>query len=151
MLDGLTEEQFRWKPESGNWSILEIVGHMLAEETRDFRIRLQLTLDNPNQTWPDYDPEGVVVAERFNERCPQQLLQEFLNEREASIEWLSTLTSAKWSNTFQHKRLGPIQAGDLFVSWVAHDHLHLRQIVKRQFEIINESGTPFNSSYAGNW
>lgn len=62
IVDGVTEPQFRWKPDGDHWSILEILGHMLAEETQDFRVRLKLTLQDPEQPWPDYDPEGVVAA-----------------------------------------------------------------------------------------
>lgn len=151
MVEDLTDEEFRWKPESGNWSILEILGHMLVEETQDFRMRLRLTLADPEQPWPPYDPEGVVIAERFNERCPRQTLQEFLDERVASVEWLHTLTSPDWNKVFEHERIGSIRAGDLFVSWVVHDQLHFRQLVKRRFELINEDAQPFKTSYAGKW
>jgi hypothetical protein len=151
MVNGLTDEQFRWKPRSGNWSVLEILGHLVVEETQDFRIRVKMTLADPNQAWKDYDPEGIVVREKFNERDPQQTLAEFVRERKKSLHWLATLESPDWQLTYQHRRIGPLKAGDLFLSWVAHDQLHVRQIAKRCFEMINEDGRLFETRYAGNW
>jgi hypothetical protein len=33
---GLTDEELRWKPADGAWSVLEVVRHLLDEETGDF-------------------------------------------------------------------------------------------------------------------
>lgn len=145
----LTDEQFRWVPPSGNWSILEILGHMVIEETDDFRKRVQMTLEDAIQTWPDYDPEGIVKKEKFNEKVPREVLDQFLLERKQSLQWLSTLESPDWNSTYQHPRIGPLKAGDLFVSWVVHDQLHVRQIAKRCFELIATDGKEFSTRYAG--
>lgn len=150
LVEDLSDEQFRWKPPSGNWSVLEIIGHMLAEETLDFRPRVKATLEDPTQPWPSYDPEGIVVQERYNQRDPGRLLNEFIEERKASLEWLETLTDPDWERCYQHPKIGPLRAGDLFASWVAHDQLHVRQIAKRCYEMINENCQPYKTAYAGN-
>lgn len=150
LVENLTDEQFRWKPPSGNWSVLEILGHMLAEERFDFRPRVQLTLEDPTQPWPSYDPEGIVAEEKFNEKNPSQILSEFIEERNESLRWLDKLAPADWKQCYQHPRIGPLHAGDLFASWVAHDQLHIRQIAKRYYEMINECSQPFQTDYAGN-
>lgn len=153
MVADLTDEQVRWKPPSGNWSILEILGHLVAEEKFDFRPRVQLTLDDPGQGWPDYDPEGIVVSEKFNLKDPQETLAEFVKERSDSLVWLSGLNEddPDWDLAHQHRRMGPLRAGDLFLSWVAHDQLHVRQIAKRCFELICDDAAQFESRYAGDW
>ena len=61
------------------------------------------------------------------------------------------LENPDWNLTYEHPRIGPLRAGDLFLSWVAHDQLHIRQIAKRCFEMINEDGKQFESRYAGDW
>ena len=48
-------------------------------------------------------------------------------------------------------KIGPIRAGDLLASWAAHDMLHLRQIAKRKFELIQQAGGEFTTDYAGPW
>lgn len=151
MVRDLTDQQVRWKPPSGNWSILEILGHMLAEERLDFRLRFKSTLENPSLQWPSYDPEGIVTAEKFNEKDPEVVLAEFIQERKDSLQWLESLDSPNWDATYHHPRIGPLRAGDLFASWVVHDQLHIRQIAKRCFELLNEDCIPYQTPYAGDW
>ncbi len=121
LVTGLSDAQFRWKPPSGNWSVLEILAHMVVEESDDFRPRVKSTLEDPSRPWPDYDPEGIVVEEKFNEKDPHEVLREFVRERTRSLDWLASLQKPDWSLAYQHPRIGPLRAGDLFVSWVAHD------------------------------
>lgn len=45
-------EQARWKPSPAKWSILEVINHLYDEEREDFRQRLGLVLNNPEETWP---------------------------------------------------------------------------------------------------
>lgn len=150
LVSDLTEDQFRWKPGTGNWSILEILGHMLEEERHDFPLRFQMTLDDPNQPWPSYDPEGVIAQAKYNEKEPQLILDAFLDERRQKLAWLNQLSEPEWDRTYVHPSIGPLRAGDLFLSWVAHDQLHVRQIAKRCYEMINQDGAPYQSDYAGN-
>ena len=64
LLQGVAEEQTRWKPTSEEWSILEVINHLYDEEREDFRTRLDLLLHHPGQPWPEIDPEGWVVERR---------------------------------------------------------------------------------------
>ena len=57
----------RWKPPDGAWSILEVVCHLADEEEFDFRERIRLVLNDPEESWPPIDPEGWAVARRYNE------------------------------------------------------------------------------------
>jgi hypothetical protein len=151
LLEGLDRETVTWKPPSGNWSILEIVCHLADEEVEDFRIRVRLTLEDPDQEWPPIDPEGVAVSRQYQSADLQRALQRFLKERARSLEWLRSLQQPDWQRTRQHPRFGPIRAGEILAAWVAHDHLHTRQIVKRLFEISSRDAEPFSVRYAGQW
>ena len=61
VFEGLTNAQLRWKPSPDKWSLLEILCHVCDEERDDFRRRLALTLEDPEQEWPPIDPEGWVT------------------------------------------------------------------------------------------
>lgn len=144
-----------WKPASGAWSVLEICCHLLDEEVDDFRARLRLTQEDPASPWPGIDPEGRAVRDRYNHRNLGEVVAAFVRERRASVAWLRGLVrdGADWAVTHQHPRLGPISAGDLLVSWGAHDALHARQIAKRLYEIAERDGASsgFRARYAGEW
>ena len=49
---GVDDEQARWRPAPGKWSILEVIGHLYDEEQFDFRTRVDYTLNHPGEEWP---------------------------------------------------------------------------------------------------
>ena len=110
-----------------------------------------MTLENPTEKWPTINPEIFAIDRKYNQRDFQNSVEQFVRERRASVQWLKSLDDPNWYASHQHAHLGPIRAGDLLVSWVAHDQLHIRQIAKRRFEMINRDAGSFSSSYAGEW
>lgn len=141
----------RWKPASGAWSIVEIVRHLVDEETEDFRRRIESTLTDASRPWPPIDPEGWAVARRYEDADLAVAAAEFQRLRAASVAWLRSLREPDWTATHQHPKFGPFAAGDLLAAWAAHDHLHLRQIAKRQFELAQRDAGEFTTRYAGEW
>jgi hypothetical protein len=149
LVEGVTDEEARWKPPSGGWSILEVICHLKDEETDDFRQRLRLTLEDPSRDWPGMDPEAWVTERRYAERAPGAELEGFLAERKRSLDWLRGLDSPDWSRAHAHPRLGSMAAGDLLAAWVAHDLLHIRQIARIQYEHARALASPYRLDYAG--
>ena len=147
----ISGEDAAWKPASGNWSILEIVCHLLDEEVMDFRPRIQSTLAEPGRVWPAIDPESWAIEESYNSQELAEKTEEFVAQRKKSVEYLDSLASANWDCAYQHPQIGPIRAGDLLAAWTAHDHLHARQISKRLFEVTQRDAAPYVTSYAGEW
>jgi hypothetical protein len=146
---GVSEDQARWKPAPDKWSLLEILNHLCDEERDDFRTRLSLTLEDPEQKWPPIDPQGWVEARAYNSRDLEESLADFSRERARSLEWLRSLRTPRWANEKPHPSLPPLKAGDLFASWVAHDLLHIRQIVNTRLAYLSKAVSPFSYAYAG--
>ena len=67
------------------------------------------------------------------------------------MDWLATLEQPDWTAAHMHATLGELRAGDLLASWAAHDQLHMRQIIKRRFQLLQREAGDFNSRYAGPW
>lgn len=153
VVGGMRLEDMRWKPPSGNWSILEILCHLADEEVEDFRARLAFILEQRQGAPPGIDPEGWAAARAYNEQKPQDVLERFVRERERSVTWLHSLSLATtdWKLAYVHPKLGPLHAGDLLAAWAAHDALHLRQIAKRMHEMAARDAAGFSVRYAGEW
>lgn len=147
---GITEAQWRWKPDGESWSVLEVVNHLWDEERLDFRVRLDYTLHRPGEPWPGIDPGGWVTQRRYNERDPEESLAGFLQAREDSLAWLRGLQAPDRQATYQAP-WGPITAGDLLASWAAHDLLHLRQLVELRWALTIQEVAPHQVRYAGEW
>ena len=147
----LAPDDAHWKPADGAWSVLEVVCHLADEEVEDFRGRLARTLHDPTEAWPPNDPEKWAVERRYNEADLAEVSSRFAAERQASVEWLRSLGEPDWSIAYHHPKWGPIRAGDILVSWTAHDMLHLRQIAKRMFQMAQRDGGEYATDYAGEW
>lgn len=151
LVDGMGEDVARWRPAPDAWSILEVINHLYDEEIEDFRLRLQLTLRDPNEPWPPNDPVRKVTARNYNERDLGASVENFLDERTVSLEWLRGLEQPQWENAHVMPSGSTLTAGDLLVSWVAHDLLHLRQLIEIHFAYQNQLAQPYSVDYAGDW
>lgn len=150
MIRGVSAAQAVWKPEPTSWSVLEVVNHLADEERGDFRIRLDVMLHKADQPLPTFDPKRCVIERRYNERDLGESLDDFLSERKASIHWLHTLKSPDWDAVYVAPGL-KMTAGDMFASWIVHDTLHLRQLVKLQWLYTVRELAPRKVDYAGPW
>jgi DinB family protein len=151
LISTVTDNQATWRPAPQKWTVLEIVNHLVDEEVEDFRTRLEYTLFRPGTPWPPIDPPAWVSERQYAHRDISDSLQNFIREREASILWLRSLQEPDWDKVYEHPKLGRIRAGDLMASWVAHDLLHLRQLIGLHWQYTNSLQLPYNSSYAGDW
>jgi len=148
LLNGVTQEQAKWKPHPEKWSILEVINHLYDEEKDDFRKRVDLTLHFQEMEWPGIDPVGWVQSHDYYNKEYKQSVENFLNERNNSLEWLKALQYPDWERVYQHPILGPLAAGDLLAAWATHDYLHIRQLSNLQAGYLNTRAKPFSTKYA---
>jgi len=146
----VSDAQARWKPAADAWSLLEVVNHLYDEEREDFRTRIDYILHRPGEQAPPIDPEGWVIARAYNMRDPHESLQAFLRERDASLEWLRGLHDPNWDAEYRAP-WGVLRAGDLLVAWLAHDHLHVRQLNELHYTYLSQQAAPYSVEYAGDW
>ena len=147
-LRGLCAADAAERPAGGGWSIVEIVNHLADEEVEDFRARLRSTLEDAARPWEPIDPERAVIERGHVARSLESSLERFAAERRTSIAWLRELGHVEWAKNYEHPR-GSISAGDLLLSWAAHDALHLRQVAKRMHALVSGALPGASSAYAG--
>ena len=150
LMTGVSAEQAQWKPDAHTWSILEVINHLYDEEQFDFRARVDYILHRPEETPPQIDPQAWVISQDYNSRELSASLENFLQEREKSLMWLVGLEAPNWDADFVAE-WGSIKAGDIFAAWVAHDILHMRQLVELNFLWVKKQAAPYDVRYAGDW
>lgn len=150
LVTGVGQQDASHKPSPESWSILEVVCHLYDEEREDFRQRLDIALHRPQEPWPPIDPVGWVTRRQYNARDLAEMLGKFLAERDLSLAWLRDRASANWEAEYP-AAFGPIRAGDLLASWVAHDNLHIRQLVELRRARLVAITAPYSVQYAGDW
>jgi hypothetical protein len=147
---GMSQNETRWKPDPQSWSVLEVLNHLVDEEVLDFRCHLEHILHTPNAPWPKIDPEGWVTEKAYNERSLDDTILNFQRERQNSIAWLSTLNTPDW-DVFTSLPYGNLRVGDMLASWLAHDLLHIRQLVELRYALTSNANAPYHLDYAGEW
>ena len=149
LLAATDDSDASWRPADGGWSILDVVGHLADEEVVDFRPRLASLLRDAAEPWASIDPPRRVEEARASLGNLADECERFVAARRESITWLCELDGPDWGATYAHPQLGPIRAGDLLLSWAAHDVLHARQLLRRQYELLNGIAPEFSPAYAG--
>ncbi|MEW5957565.1 MAG: DinB family protein [Chloroflexota bacterium] len=147
---GITLAEARFKPQPESWSILEVICHLYDEEREDFRQRLDIMLHRPAEKWPPIDPMGWVTARKYNERDLAEMVANLGAERQNSLAWLKGLSNPNWEAAYTAP-FGVMKAGDMLGSWVAHDQLHLRQLVELRRARVLRLVAPYEVRYAGEW
>ncbi len=145
-----TLKQARWKPDPDSWSILEVVNHLGDEEREDFRARLSYILDQTQPMPAPIHPSAWVIERSYNTRDLQESLDRFLRERKSSLAWLNSLNSPDLGAAIEAP-FGRLTAGNMLHSWVAHDLLHLRQLVELRYAYLMQQALPYDIAYAGDW
>jgi hypothetical protein len=140
---GISETQASWRPAPDEWSMRQVLQHLVSEERNDFRKWLAQAVGLPIRPLPLYDdPRGASTL--------RLTVAGFRRERRLSLAWLRRLRVADWTMrvTVGH---GHRSAGDLLGAWVAHDLLHLRQLVALKYGLTQAASTPHRLGYAGKW
>ena len=150
LLAGITQEEAMIKPKPEAWSILEVTCHLYDEEREDFREHLDFILHRQNEEYHVIDPQGWVNGRKYNEQNFVEMKEKFFAERKRSLEWLSRLPDTNWDTTYTSE-YGIVSAGEMFSCWVAHDNLHIRQVVELRRAYIERITKPYTIEYAGDW
>ena len=150
IVEGVSDAQAVWKPDPTSWSVLEVVNHLYDEERGDFRARLDVMLHRPEEPLPPFDPKAAFEAGQYNERDLRESWRDFVRERDASLRWLRMLDSPDWDAVYRSPNR-TMTAGNMFASWIAHDLLHLRQLLKLKWLLTVRELTPYEVDYAGLW
>ena len=150
LLRETSRDEYLWKYEQEKWCLLQIVCHLYDEEKEDFRTRLKFAVESSITPPPPIDPVGWVASRNYIKQDFVLTLDNFLNERKHSIDWLYSLPPSVWDNTFEHPTMGKVSAGFFLANWLAHDYLHIRQIIKVKYLHLKISSDE-DLNYAGEW
>jgi hypothetical protein len=116
-------------PDPNEWSILQIVCHLLESEIQVQRPRLQriLTEDNPFLVNPS-PPPGPHMPPCSSDGV--EAARQFAAHRRETIAMLRALPAAAWSRPARHSVFGPTTLLEMALFTAQHDRLHLNQLCR---------------------
>lgn len=113
----------------GKWSLIEVIGHIIDTE-RIMAYRLLRIARGDKTSLHGYDDEAYVENARFSERKLEDLLDEFILVRKATLVLLKGLPKEVWQN------IGYANNGEFTVNSIAyiiagHERHHRKLIEER--------------------
>jgi hypothetical protein len=93
IVDGLTDAQLRWKPDTEAFSILENVAHMRDLEVMATTVRVRRTLSEANPSLENFDGTAVAHAANYNAEALSEALGTLSSARRTTIATLHELGS----------------------------------------------------------
>lgn len=128
LLGALPDAAARWRPGPAEWSIQEVLGHLIEAEQRGFGGRIRLMLEQTNPQLADWDPEAVGRARDDNSREMRVMLAEFNALRHEGVALIRRMEPQQLERLAQHPYIGSVRVQDLLYEWIFHDCDHLRQM-----------------------
>lgn len=140
---GVGDEEAAYRPNPDAWSVLDVLGHVLYEESVGFRARLRACLQDPDGPWPPFERYDPVEATHHGARSVRALVERFREERAVSFAWLGTLEAPDLDRACgeggRRRR-----AGDLLATWVANDLVQLRRLTGARLAWWARRAAPFD-------
>ncbi len=125
-LQGLGDAALRFRPAPDEWSIMEIVGHIIDVGTLwPGRTRQMLATDNPRLA--AVDPAWVRQRDYHNKQ-PGFLLITLAEQRAEYVEFLRILRPAQLARGGIHPTRGPLTVEQGIAALADHDWGHSKQI-----------------------
>lgn len=120
-------DDLRRQPAPGEWSVLELVGHLVdAELVGAARYRWMLSQDAP--TLIGYDQDQWVSRLRHNDDSPDDLVALFTALRQADIALWARSAATERQRVGMHAERGAESFDLLFRMLAGHDRFHLEQM-----------------------
>ena len=119
----------RWRPNTNDWCVNEIIGHLIEADQRSFagRIQAMLAYEMPElETW---DAGVVASMRRDDQKDVLELLAEFEAMRHENMNFVAGLRPGQLARAGFHPDIGEVQVVDFVYEWLYHDCNHIKQIL----------------------
>jgi DinB family protein len=118
-----------WHPAPEEWSINEVIGHLIESERRGFGGRIKTLLASKDPQLEGWDQNEVARGRRDDMKAAPKLVAELERMRAESAALVRGLKAADLKRGGQHPEVGWLRVADLLQEWVHHDREHIKQIL----------------------
>ena len=124
----LSDDNARWKPAPGRFSIAEVLAHLSHSEGHCYRLRLDRFM---SETLPELEPDDAQMhLELYRNAEPEDAFDHFEEQRQTNVEYLRSLPPGSGDREAMHLEAGRITLAHMLHEWALHDLGHVRQIAE---------------------
>ncbi|MEK3875890.1 DinB family protein [Paenibacillus sp. FSL M7-0420] len=126
-IEGLSEEQLRWKAGPTSWSVTEVLAH-LADHSIVVSFRIRDILADTKVQLPAFNQDAWVSGQHSNQGKAADILELFRSLLHYNSLLLGRLSPAEWEKSGINFKGEPVRITDIVRSFSAHVQNHLAQI-----------------------
>jgi DinB superfamily len=127
-VEALPKAVTTFHPEEVEWSINEVMGHLIETERRGFAGRIRILLATKDPQLEGWDQNEVARGRRDDLKPAAKLVAELERMRAESVVLVRGLKPGDLTRGGQHPKVGWLRVEDLLQEWVHHDRNHIKQI-----------------------
>ena len=116
-------------PADEEWSINEVLGHLIEAERRGFAGRIKVLLASKDPQLEGWDQNEVARGRRDDMKTATKLVAELERMRAESVKLVQGLKPGDLTRGGQHPKVGWLRVEDLLQEWVHHDRNHIKQML----------------------
>ncbi|HEY7347837.1 MAG TPA: DinB family protein [Ktedonobacterales bacterium] len=125
---GLADEALDFHPGQGEWSIREILAHLVDDEMYVMRLRLERIVKEDHPHLTPHDEQKWYANRNTTRDHVDELLADFNLQRAASLGIIKILRESDWARQGHQPEYGVFTGEEWLGHWAEHDSVHLRQI-----------------------
>jgi len=128
LTESLDDTALDYRTAPGEWSIREILAHLVDDEIYVMRLRVERIVKEDEPHLTPHDEKQWYASRNTTRDALDQLLADFHLQREASLAMLHMLREQDWARTGIQPEYGTFTAEGWLDHWAEHDTVHLDQI-----------------------
>lgn len=126
-VEGLTDEQLKWKAEPASWSVTEVLAH-LADHSIVISFRIRDILAGTTVQLPAFNQDAWVSGQYANAGNAADILELFHGLLQYNGLLLGRLNAADWEKSGINFKGDTVRITDIVTGFAAHVQRHLGQI-----------------------
>ncbi|OZB95374.1 DinB family protein [Paenibacillus sp. XY044] len=130
---GLTTNQLEWKPSPDQWSVKEVVAH-LVDSSLVHSVRIRKIIAESEQPLLLYNQDAWVSSSRANQGSLSDILTAFDGLLTYNALFYGRISEADWSKTGPNQGQ-TISVSELFEGFIRHVRTHIAQIERIRAQI----------------
>jgi DinB superfamily len=130
----LPDRALDFRDAPNDWSIREILAHLVDDEMYVMRTRLERMIKEDRPLLAPHDEKQWYATRNTTRDQVSDLLSDFALQRAASLGIMTLLRESDWAREGHQPEYGFFTAEEWLTHWAEHDTVHLRQI-ERTLEV----------------